>query len=144
MDSDNLIRCPNCGASHYQYHYSVTTTMYFPPIYKDGINTNPDGNLTTNYCTCCECDHDFYYQVQYGEVIEVMDQGKREPIPTISILDGSNTLTLDPDYSLAKPQHTESTEIEFKMSPQLMETLEKLSKSIEQLQVDVEEIKKAL
>jgi len=32
-----LIRCPNCGKSYYQYHYSVTTAMGWTPIFKDGI-----------------------------------------------------------------------------------------------------------
>ena len=62
------IKCPNCGASHYEHKYSTCTAMYYPPIYKDGVNTNPDGNVTTNYCRCIKCNHNFYYTEQYGKV----------------------------------------------------------------------------
>lgn len=62
------IRCPLCGASYYAERYSVRTAMYYPPIYKDGININPDGNITTIICLCLNCGENFSYQTRYGEL----------------------------------------------------------------------------
>ena len=52
-----MIKCPNCGKSYYQVKYSITTAVYYPPIYKDGININPDRNSETVYCDCLNCIH---------------------------------------------------------------------------------------
>ena len=57
-----MIKCPNCGKSYYMERYSVTTAMYFPPIYKDGININPDKNSETVYCDCLNCNYTFSYE----------------------------------------------------------------------------------
>lgn len=59
---DNLIRCPHCGESYYMEKYSACTAMYFPPIYKDGVNINPDKNITTTHCTCMNCGKEFSYK----------------------------------------------------------------------------------
>ena len=80
-----MIKCPNCGESHYQYHYSTTTAMGWIQEYKDGIPVNSNPNISTSYCTCCECGHDFYYTEQYGEVQSIVDQGKRPEVPTINV-----------------------------------------------------------
>jgi hypothetical protein len=42
-------------------HYSTTTAVYYPPIWKNGVNVNPDRNTTTTYCTCMNCHKDFSY-----------------------------------------------------------------------------------
>ena len=42
---NKLIKCPQCGDSYYMGKYATTTAMYFAPIYKDGVNINPDGTL---------------------------------------------------------------------------------------------------
>ena len=60
--TDNLIRCPHCGESYYMVNYSECTAMYFPPIYKDGVNINPDRNITTTHCTCMNCGKGFNYE----------------------------------------------------------------------------------
>lgn len=62
------IKCPQCDKSYYMPKYCTTTSMYFPPIYKDGININPDGNITTYYCQCCNCGYEFTYATRYGEL----------------------------------------------------------------------------
>lgn len=54
-------KCPHCGASYYQELYSVSTALYCPPIYKDGVNINPDQNSSTTHCHCLECGKDFTY-----------------------------------------------------------------------------------
>ena len=48
----NSAKCPHCGKSYYRENYTTTTAMYFPPVYKDGININPDRNKSTTHCTC--------------------------------------------------------------------------------------------
>lgn len=53
--------CPHCGASYYQELYSMTTAVYYPPIYKDGVNINPDRNISTTRCHCLNCDKDFSF-----------------------------------------------------------------------------------
>ena len=51
--------CPHCGESYYMEKYSTTTAVYYPPIYKDGVNINPDMNTSTTYCTCMNCGKEF-------------------------------------------------------------------------------------
>lgn len=52
-------KCPHCGESYYMENFSTTTCMYFPPIWKDGVNINPDQNETTTHCTCMSCGKEF-------------------------------------------------------------------------------------
>lgn len=62
------VKCPLCKTSYYTENYCSTTAMYFPPVYKDGVNINPDGNITTHYCTCCTCGRQFTYSTKRGEL----------------------------------------------------------------------------
>lgn len=64
-----MIKCPNCGKSYYREEYTVCTAMYYPPIYKDGVNINPDRNISTTTCFCLECQNIFSYQMRGGELI---------------------------------------------------------------------------
>lgn len=50
--------------------YSTTTAMYFPPIYKNGVNINPDRNITTTVCRCLNCNGIFSYRTRGGELID--------------------------------------------------------------------------
>ena len=61
IDVKILHCCPNCGQSYYIENYCSRTAVYYPPIYKDGININPDRNTTTHHCTCMNCGEDFSY-----------------------------------------------------------------------------------
>ena len=54
--------CPHCGESYYMENYSTSTCMYYPPIYKDGVNINPDRNTTTVHCTCMNCGKEFSFE----------------------------------------------------------------------------------
>ena len=65
---NKIIKCPQCNNSYYVEKYNTTTAAYYPPIYKDGVNINPDGNITTHYCQCCNCGYEFIYATQYGEL----------------------------------------------------------------------------
>lgn len=55
------VKCPHCGKSYYMENYSVSTAVYYPPIYKDGVNINPDRNQSTTHCTCMNCGREFDY-----------------------------------------------------------------------------------
>ena len=50
--------CPHCGKSYLMEDY---TTAYYPPIYKDGVNINPDRNAITTHYTCLACGKDFSF-----------------------------------------------------------------------------------
>lgn len=52
-------KCPHCGKRHYIELYSTSTTVYHPPIYKDGININTDKNKATTHCECLNCGKEF-------------------------------------------------------------------------------------
>ena len=80
-----MIKCPNCSASHYQLHYSTTTAIGWIQEYKNGEPVNNNPNISTSYCTCCECGHDFYYTEQYGEIQSIVDQGKKPEVPTLDV-----------------------------------------------------------
>ena len=58
---DTLIKhlCPHCGESYYMENYTTSTCVYYPPIYKDGVNINPDRNAHTIHCTCMNCGKEF-------------------------------------------------------------------------------------
>lgn len=51
--------CPYCGKSYYRTGGVLTTCVYYPPIYKDGKNINPDRNTNEMSCECQECGKRF-------------------------------------------------------------------------------------
>ena len=53
------IKCPHCGASYYVEIYHSSTAVYYPPIWKDGVNINPDRNKLTTHCKCLNCGEEF-------------------------------------------------------------------------------------
>lgn len=53
------IKCPHCGASYYTEKYSESTCVYYSPIWKDGVNINPDRNKITTHCKCLNCGKEF-------------------------------------------------------------------------------------
>ena len=63
------IKCPKCGQSYFMEKYSVETAVYYPPIYENGVNVNPDRNTTTTVCACLNCNEIFSYQTRGGELI---------------------------------------------------------------------------
>lgn len=72
-----MIKCPHCGASYYSTGPSMRTAVYYPPIWKDGVNTNPDMNVTTTEAHCYECNYDFVIKEQGGK--EWVEEGKYNP-----------------------------------------------------------------
>lgn len=53
------IKCPHCGESFYTETSSWTTLAGYPPIYKDGVNINPDQNKSVTHCKCLKCNKEF-------------------------------------------------------------------------------------
>lgn len=51
----NNEKCPNCNKSHYSIGASSSTLAYFQPVFKDGVNINPDKNTITTELHCLEC-----------------------------------------------------------------------------------------
>ena len=62
-----VIKCPNCGISHYQENYTTATAMYSPTIIKDGVVVSEDPNYYTTNCTCCACGVEFYIRQHRGK-----------------------------------------------------------------------------
>ena len=52
-------KCPHCGESYYTELYSTSTTVHYSPIYKNGVNINPDRNKCTTRCRCLNCHKEF-------------------------------------------------------------------------------------
>lgn len=52
----------------FSYGPTVTTAMYFAPIYdKHGNNLNPDGNTSYYEVSCSVCSNSWYGTTKYGE-----------------------------------------------------------------------------
>ena len=133
------VRCPNCDASYYIEHFATTTAMYYPPVYKDGVNVNPDGNITTITCTCNACGHDFAYQIQYGKIIDIKDCGKTKEVPVVEMppvtsLD-DNTMVDDAIY--IKPQNTTVNDVEIPLTVDLSG----VEREIDKLRQELQELK---
>lgn len=55
----DAVKCPHCGKSYYTELHSESTCVYYPPIWKDGVNINPDRNKLTTHCKCLYCGKEF-------------------------------------------------------------------------------------
>lgn len=51
------IECPKCHKKHFTIGESTCPLVYHQPVYKDGVNINPNHNISTTKYTCCECGH---------------------------------------------------------------------------------------
>lgn len=121
--------CPNCGESYYAEKYSTRTAMYYPAIYKDGENQNPDGNITTTYCECINCHYGFYYREQYGKIIDTILEAKIAPIPVIDMPINQNyALTTSMPITITSEQSREAE-------------IKRLEQQIESLKLQLQEIK---
>lgn len=60
---------PTCEKEcRFSYGVSMTTAMYFEPMYdKHGNNLNPDGNITSSTVRCGVCNKEWYATTQYGK-----------------------------------------------------------------------------
>jgi len=60
---------PNCDKEcRFNQGISITTAMYFEPVYdKHGNNLNPDGNYTSSSVSCSTCGLSWTSSTRYGE-----------------------------------------------------------------------------
>lgn len=61
---------PTCPNDNCRFHYgmSMTTSMYYHPVYdKSGNNINPDANITSGSVKCSTCNKEWNYSSQLGE-----------------------------------------------------------------------------
>ncbi len=60
--TNNVPICPHCDEpTERTQGMSSTTCMYFPPRYdENGINVNPDRNITTTNWKCNKCNQDYF------------------------------------------------------------------------------------
>ena len=101
-----MIQCPRCGSSYYEEGVTTSTAMYFPPIWKDGVNVNPDRNIHTTSCKCCNCNCNFYIE-RKGHEITIGEPGKS---PT-TIMKQEQTLRLDESVIKALEKRIEKLEM---------------------------------
>ena len=69
---EQLIRCPNCHESYYSEHITVSTALFWEPIYKDGKNISKNPNTYTTSCTCMSCGQEFSIVRKDGEETKVV------------------------------------------------------------------------
>lgn len=55
-------KCPECGHNILLEQGAMMTTAYYPPIYEDGVNINPDRNISTTTYKCLKCNITFTVQ----------------------------------------------------------------------------------
>lgn len=68
------LKCPKCNSlGPLSQGGSMTTAVYYQPRIVNGVNMNPDGNITTTEFTCEKCGCKFIAKFQYGECIDVKE-----------------------------------------------------------------------
>lgn len=51
--------CPECGGNILRHLHAMSTAVKYFPVYKDGVNINPDRNKITTRWQCTDCNHTF-------------------------------------------------------------------------------------
>lgn len=52
-------KCPHCRESYWSPRDATITAVYYEPIYKDGVNINPDRNKVSQTYHCWACGKDW-------------------------------------------------------------------------------------
>jgi len=133
-----MIYCPNCGKSHYVQHYSTTTALGWVQEYENGIPLNSNPNVSTTYCTCCECHHDFFYTEQYGEIQDIVDKGEHHEVPVLkmpraTLEDTSETLPTDQAMYKPEPTNLWKTFVTTDDLKEINDKIDRLTKMVESL-----------
>lgn len=85
--------CPHCGKSDYYEQYSMATTIYSPPHYKNGILIDDDPNYYTTYCRCAACGKEFTARENRGHItIDPVSDSSEASIKKVDVLLGSITI----------------------------------------------------
>lgn len=137
----NIPKCPACGSTTVQYHYSMSTCMGWAHIIKDGVDISEDPNYHTSYYTCCNCRRRFHISSHCGED-EIVDDGPDTTtyIPEAITPTSITTEGVLPDYYLAVTDKTLKNEIEVPLQVdlnQIMDEIKKLGAAIEELKKEL-------
>ena len=65
------VKCPNCGDSYYAEKYTMSTVMYSPTIWKNGVMQYDNNNYHTTECECLNCHYQFSYTTQGGKITNI-------------------------------------------------------------------------
>ena len=67
--------CPKCKKPTKRLKgLSITTAVYYPPIYdENGVNINTDANYTTTEYICLECNTSYSATYQFGSMVKVQE-----------------------------------------------------------------------
>ena len=73
-EESSMLKCPRCGSTDPIIEgYSTTTAVYYPPVWENGVNINPDGNVTTTKYTCGKCECNFSARYQHGKLLSISE-----------------------------------------------------------------------
>lgn len=73
-DEDIMLKCPKCNSTGpLSQGASMTTTVYYQPVWENGVNINPDGNTTTTEFICEKCGCKFSAKFKHGECINIKE-----------------------------------------------------------------------
>lgn len=94
-----MLKCPYCGSSHYIDYGGYTTTVCYSPVWKDGVNVNPDRNITTTTYKCLDCGKEFVTNNAFGAM---GNQNTDEYIKNGSVAMGEGVKVKDPNSIIIK------------------------------------------
>ena len=73
-DEDIVLKCPKCNSTGPLIQgVSMTTNVYYPPVWENGININPDGNITRTEFICEKCGCKFSARFKHGKCMSIKE-----------------------------------------------------------------------
>lgn len=73
-DKNIVLKCPKCNSTGpLSQGTSMTTTVYYPPVWENGVNINPDGNITRIEFICEKCGCKFSARFKHGKCISIKE-----------------------------------------------------------------------
>ena len=73
-DEDIVLKCPKCNSTGpLSQGVSMTTNVYYPPVWENGVNINPDGNITRTEFICEKCGCKFSARFKHGKCISIKE-----------------------------------------------------------------------
>ena len=73
-DEDIVLKCPKCNSTGPLIQgVSMTTNVYYPPVWENGVNINPDGNTTTTEFICEKCGCKFSARFKHGKCMSIKE-----------------------------------------------------------------------
>ena len=73
-DEDIVLKCPKCNSTGPLIQgVSMTTNVYYTPVWENGVNINPDGNITRTEFICEKCGCKFSARFKHGKCISIKE-----------------------------------------------------------------------